>query len=259
MCKTDPRVLALDFDGVICDGMIEYFRTSQRTYTAIWNEKISPEVAQRFYALRPVIETGWEMPLLLRAIALGFTDTEILDRWPDIARDLLKTENLDKKRLSRELDNVRDRWIAEDLEGWLDLHRFYPGAIDRLSGLLRSDTAAYIVTTKESRFVKRLLQKVGIDFPADRLFGKEVNRPKYATIRGILADTGALPGDVWFVEDRLEALELVREQEDLADVRLFLADWGYNTARTRDSIRDDPRIQLLTLERFAGDFEGWNF
>ncbi|MEG3440236.1 HAD hydrolase-like protein [Pannus brasiliensis CCIBt3594] len=254
MYPTDPRVLALDFDGVICDGMIEYFQTSQRTYTAIWNGTIPPEVAPRFYQLRPVIETGWEMPLLLRAIALGFTDEEILDRWPAIARDLLIKENLDKKRLSRELDGVRDRWIAEDLEGWLDLHRFYPGVIDRLSELLHSDTAIYIITTKESRFVKRLLQKVGIYFPDDRLFGKEVNRPKYATIRGILANTGALPCDFWFVEDRLEALELVRGQEDLADVRLFLADWGYNTARTRDSIRGDSRIRLLTLERFTGDF-----
>jgi phosphoglycolate phosphatase-like HAD superfamily hydrolase len=258
MCKTNPRILALDFDGVICDGMIEYFQTSQRTYQAIWQEAIPSEVAPRFYKLRPVIETGWEMPLLLRAIALGIDDEEVLRNWPAIARDLVAQENLEKKALSRQLDGIRDEWIAEDLEGWLDLHRFYPGVIDRLSSLLDSDTLLYIVTTKESRFVKRLLQKVGIDFPDGQLFGKEVNQPKYVTLRGILEDTGTSPGDLWFVEDRLEALALVRQQQDLGEVGLYLADWGYNTASVRDSLSSDSRIRLLSLERFAGEFAGWN-
>jgi phosphoglycolate phosphatase-like HAD superfamily hydrolase len=258
MCKTNPRILALDFDGVICDGMIEYFQTSQRTYQAIWQEAIPSEVAPRFYKLRPVIETGWEMPLLLRAIALGIADEEVFRNWPAIARDLVERENLEKKALSRQLDGIRDEWIAEDLEGWLDLHRFYPGVIDRLASLLDSETRLYIVTTKESRFVKRLLQKVGINFPDGQLFGKEVNQPKYVTLRGILQDTATSTGDLWFVEDRLEALALVRQQQDLSEVGLYLADWGYNTASVRDSIREDSRIRLLSLEDFTGEFAGWN-
>ncbi|MCZ8160393.1 MAG: HAD family hydrolase, partial [Microcystis sp. LE19-196.1B] len=31
-----PRILALDFDGVLCDGMIEYFQISKRTYETLW-------------------------------------------------------------------------------------------------------------------------------------------------------------------------------------------------------------------------------
>jgi phosphoglycolate phosphatase-like HAD superfamily hydrolase len=234
--------------------MIEYFQTSQRTYAAIWQESIPDDFADRFYKLRPVIETGWEMPLLLRAIALGITDREIFDRWPDIARELLVKENLDKTLLSRQLDGLRDAWIAEDLEGWLALHRFYPGVVARLSQLLRSDTLIYIITTKESRFVKQLLQKVGIDFPSDRLFGKEIKQAKYVTIRQILQNIEASPDRLWFVEDRLEALELVSQQEDLTGVGLYLADWGYNTQPIRDSIARDPRIQLLSLEQFARQF-----
>ena len=30
------RILALDFDGVICDGMAEYWQTAWRTYTQVW-------------------------------------------------------------------------------------------------------------------------------------------------------------------------------------------------------------------------------
>jgi hypothetical protein len=31
-----PDILAIDFDGVLCDGMREYFETSRRTYARVW-------------------------------------------------------------------------------------------------------------------------------------------------------------------------------------------------------------------------------
>jgi hypothetical protein len=65
--------LALDFDGVLCEGSREYFETSRRTYARLWPDAPRPgdECLQAFRALRPVIETGWGMPLLLRAIVQG--------------------------------------------------------------------------------------------------------------------------------------------------------------------------------------------
>ena len=36
MIDNFPTILALDFDGVICDGLIEYFQTFWRTYCQIW-------------------------------------------------------------------------------------------------------------------------------------------------------------------------------------------------------------------------------
>ena len=67
---TVPDILALDFDGVLCEGSREYFETSRRTYARVWPHAPGPgaERFEAFRALRPVIETGWEMPLLLRAI-----------------------------------------------------------------------------------------------------------------------------------------------------------------------------------------------
>ena len=37
-----PNILALDFDGVLCDGMREYFETSRRTYVHIWPNETVP-------------------------------------------------------------------------------------------------------------------------------------------------------------------------------------------------------------------------
>jgi hypothetical protein len=74
--RQSPRILALDFDGVLCDGMIEYFQISKRTYETLWPEIIPEDFFPSFSQLRPVIETGWEMPLLLRSLVLGIPDGE---------------------------------------------------------------------------------------------------------------------------------------------------------------------------------------
>jgi hypothetical protein len=59
------------------------------------------------------------------------------------------------------------------------------------------------------------------------------------------------------VEDRLKTLLSVKQQPDLSQVRLFLADWGYNTLPERESVAQNPPVQLLSLSQFAGDFADW--
>jgi hypothetical protein len=55
---------------------------------------------------------------------------------------------------------------------------------------------------------------------------------------------------IWFVEDRLPTLYSIVSQPDLADVELFLANWGYNTATERATANQDPTITLLSLNSF---------
>ena len=254
------KILALDFDGVICDGLIEYFQTTKRTYSQIWKEEETPseDLAESFYRLRPVIETGWEMPVLLRALVLGnYSEENILNNWHNIAREIVDREEKDPKNLVNTLDNTRDKWIESDLEEWLELHRFYHGVIERVKKIIESEIELYIVTTKEGRFVKRLLKKEGIELGQDRIIGKECKRPKYETLREIIQKSNIENKNLWFVEDRLKTLELVKKQTDLVGVGLYLADWGYNTDRAKELARCDDTIKLITLEQFSQDFATW--
>jgi hypothetical protein len=43
----------------------------------------------------------------------------------------------------------------------------------------------------------------------------------------------------------------------LQALRLYLADWGYNTQPERDLAQQSSRIQLLSLSEFARDFANW--
>jgi len=263
MTDAKPTILALDFDGIICDGLIEYFQTSWRAYCEIW---LPPDttppagLAESFYRLRPVIETGWEMPLVLRSLLTGTPESEILAHWGEIAQQLVASEKLVPAEVGARVDGVRDRWIAADLDNWLSLHRFYPGVIEWLTQVLQSPVYTYIISTKEDRFILQLLQQQGVEITKEQVFGKEHRQPKgqilRTLIRQYLLDYGEQPS-VWFVEDRLKTLQNLETQPDLDSVELFLGDWGYNTEGDRAAARESGRIHLISLSQFVGDFDTW--
>ncbi len=255
-----PTLLALDFDGVVCDGLLEYFQTAWKAYCEVF-QPASPDppqgLAERFYPLRPVVETGWEMPLVLYGLLAGVSDPEILDHWPTLVPLLLAQAAVDAPQLSKAVDGVRDRWMAADLEGWLALHRFYPGVLPRLQQAQAQGVDLVIISTKEGRFIQQLLAQQGMALAADRIWGKEVKQPKYDSLRQLKAKASDSDPIIWFVEDRINALQAVQRQPDLTDVQLFLADWGYNTATDRQAGEADDRIQLISLAQFATPFEAW--
>lgn len=255
MSRQLPDILALDFDGVVCNGLLEYFATTQRAYHQIWQEEAGDSFAPSFYRLRPVIETGWEMPILLRALVLGISEAEILTDFQAIAKQIINQEGLTRQVVVKQLDRVRDEWIKDNLASWLDLHSFYPGVVEQLGKIINSPIQLYIVTTKEGRFAQQLLQQQDLDLPATQIIGKESKRPKYETLR-ILRDRHQEPGakiNITFVEDRLQALQEVAQQDDLQFVQLYLADWGYNFQSDRLIAAQDGRIKLLSLKDFRED------
>lgn len=278
MINDKPTLLALDFDGVLCDGLLEYFQTAWRTYCQLWSMPtgVSPEaLAPLFYRTRPVIEIGWEMPVLIRALILGISEDEILRNWSEIAHHIITEEQLQAEIIGPHLDGVRDEWINTDLSGWLGLHRFYPGVIERIKPLIEDGFPVYIITTKEERFVRSLLQEQGVTPPENQLFGKSYKRPKAQVLRELFASIKPTP-QIWFIEDRLQTLLSVQQQPDFkvetrpilaeteetethpgTSLRLFLADWGYNLQKERDLVGESSTIHLLSLSQFSQDFSEW--
>jgi hypothetical protein len=240
-----PNVLALDFDGVICDGLREYFQTAWKAYAQIWQVDAPPNmvIAPKFYRLRPVIETGWEMPVLIRALVKGVSEEEILQDWVTIATRIVSDDHLKPLDISTAVDSIRDHLIATDLENWLAEHGFYDGVIDRLRTILASSTHFFIISTKE-----------GIELSDSQVYGKESKRPKPQILTELKQ---SYEGSIWFVEDRLKTLQAVEKQETLQDVELFLADWGYNTEAERSQAKKSDRVHLISLLQFGQDFSNW--
>lgn len=260
---TIPNILALDFDGVLCDGMREYFEASRRSYMKIWPAEKRPgeDLFPEFRTLRPVIMTGWEMPLLLRAIVQARPESSILQNWEAVRNDLVKSGQLQCDALvsvlTHTLDEVRREWIAADPRDWVERNVPYC-EIDEVRRLVSEPERTVLVTTKEGEFARQILDHWGVQL-AD-IQGKEAGTHKCDNLRGLITDYTAIHGRrprLWFVEDRLETLRHVTTHPDLNDVGLFLAAWGYNTPETRASVRGDGRIRLLDLDQFRRGLTTW--
>lgn len=260
---TIPNILALDFDGVLCDGMREYFEASRRTFMQVWPDEPAPgeELFPVFRVLRPVIMTGWEMPLLLRAIVQGRPAAAMLQHWEAVRDDLMHAGAPQGKALgttlTNTLDEVRRAWIATTPGDWLARNVPYC-PLDDVRRLLAEPECTVLVTTKEGEFARQILAHWGVHL-AD-IQGKEAGTHKCDNLRALIAQYAVAHGrrpTLWFVEDRLETLQHVTTHPDLDNVGLFLASWGYNTPEIRASVQDHGRIRLLTLEQFRCGLTTW--
>ena len=260
-----PGLLVLDFDGVVCDGMGEFFESSARALADCRGKPIvrTPELPARFAALRPVVESGWEMVVLVGVLAESDAggDAALRDgaRWAEARDAYVRAQGLERVRLATALDTTRDRWLRQPDSSWLASHRFYEGVAAWLQRLIAEGQLFYILSTKDKRFLDPLVLSQKVPLRSDRIIGKaEPKREKWDVLRALATTHGVAPSDVWFVEDRLATLvDLRRHAPDLAAARLFLAAWGY-IFRDRDP--DAARaagIPVLSLAQATGPFEGW--
>lgn len=244
-----PTLFAFDFDGVIVNSASETGETAWRAAHTLWPDAMPPlptaAYRARFPALRPVIETGFENVPLVALFVRGVTDADILANFQALASDLIDKEKLDRDDLRRRFGRARDAWIESDPEGWLAAQSFYPGVVDAINGLR---APRCIITTKEDRFTRLLVERAGLRVDANRIYALESfeNRGK----RGVLQDLAVeFPrSQLHFFEDRYPSLAKLH---DLERTSLYLVDWGYNTPAERDLSRSDPGVELLDATGFA--------
>jgi len=260
-----PGLLVLDFDGVVCDGMGEFFESAARALTEVGGKPIarSSGLQARFAALRPVVESGWEMVVLVGVLAEsdGSGDTALRDgpAWAHARDAYVRAHGFERVRLTEALDTTREEWLARDERGWLAAHRFYDGMAAWLQRLIADGQLFYILSTKDKRFLERLLLAHKVPLRGDRIIGKaEPKREKWDVLRELAGAHGVTPGTAWFVEDRLATLvDMRRHAPDLAGARLFLADWGY-IFRDRDpAAARAAGMAVLSLAQATGPFDGW--
>ena len=265
MSAAAPSVLALDFDGVLCDGRPEYFEAARRAYREIWPaaREVPDAAAAAFGAQRPLVESGWEMPVLLHAVVAGEPATALVDRaaWLGTARRLLGDVGLAPEAVGRALNRVRDAWFARDPGDWVRHTVFYPGVVPRLIEVLAEGIPVAVVTTKAERFARALLAAQDTRLAAVPIVGREPDRtvPKPESLARLAAAHGLQPAaeGLWFVEDLLETLDAVHATPALGAARLFLADWGYNTLEQRAAAGAGRHVRLLSLAAWTAPFSAW--
>jgi phosphoglycolate phosphatase-like HAD superfamily hydrolase len=247
-------VLALDFDGVLCDSARETGITGWKAAGKLWQdmvEDLPPErLLDAYCRARPVIETGYEAILMMRLLKDGEDPDELLENFPERLPETIERSGVDAQKLKGLYGAIRDRWIKEDPQGWLSLSPLYPGTVETLHAIPKG-VECYIVTTKEARFVEQLLAYHSMHFDAARIYGLDRRMKKEAVLRELMVRHTGCPID--FVEDRLGTLKRLSLQKDLAPVRLHIACWGYNTeTECREAVALNIHLlRVLSLEQIT--------
>ncbi len=229
-------LLVFDFDGVLVDGMAEYWWSARRAAlalvaggcasgaaTAPW--QLPEQAPAGFARLRPLIHKGWEMVLMAAELGRPAIDLDaaVADYDTFLAR-ALERWGWSSEQLQQALEGLRQEAIAADVDAWLALHRFYPGVEARLGRLAAEGADWAVLTTKGGAFAARLLAAAGLTPLA--LYGHEQGS-KPSVLGRLVAERDPVERPLWFVEDRRPTLELVRRTPGLEDVRCYLVSWGY--------------------------------
>lgn len=247
------HIFALDFDGVLCDSVREAGVTAWRAGRDFFHQDQAWEpphaYLHRFTRLRPLVETGYQTLLLMGLIQKGLSDADIATRFSEQCQHLLSEWEVSASDCAERFGAARDAWMAADLDDWLGRQRPYPGVIDTFTAALARHPV-FIVTTKQERFVAALLKGWGLSFAPEHIFGLERDKPKERVLAELSQQARWRDGCWHFVEDRLATLERVAAHKALEPIKLYLADWGYNTAADRARARAHPAITVWNPQSF---------
>jgi phosphoglycolate phosphatase-like HAD superfamily hydrolase len=226
---TQSILYALDFDGVICDSAVETGITGWKAASQIWSDMQGPApsvLIEQFRLLRPIIETGYEAILVMRLLHLGNSVDSIYSSYADKTQALLAQAQVTTDDLKKLFGQTRDSWIAEDLADWVAMNPLFAGVAEKLQQLGQRHSWL-IITTKQERFVKQILQANAIELADQAIYGLDRNLSKVEVLKNLLNQQPEQA--IYFVEDRLPTLLNVAKQPELASVKLIFALWGYNT------------------------------
>jgi phosphoglycolate phosphatase-like HAD superfamily hydrolase len=230
-------ILALDFDGVICDSVREHAVSSWLASVLVSPPEgvATGTIPEQYYSYfqheRPELEVGYQGV----QIALRF-------------RNANSTEDYSVEHLSNALSKIRDDRFGQAPEDWCEESPFYPGMAKALRlWLSRSDKHVYIVTKKLRRYTEALLDHNNVEFPLDQLHGLE-DGPKENCLRRLQMK---YPKEsIYFVEDRLATLERISSISEFQPLNLVFASWGYSSVDHKERARTRSDLLYFGIQEF---------
>lgn len=243
------NLYALDFDGVICDSAIETGITGWKVARQIWQDmpdQTPPEMITLFRQVRPVMETGFEAILIMRLLHEGISPALLLADFSSQIDHIIQREQLSTATLKQQFGETRDRWITSNLTQWIEMNPLFEGVATKLRQI--EPEQCYIITTKQERFVHQILEANNITFPTDRIFGLDRNMSKPQILANLIIKHPT--HTILFVEDRLPTLINVINDQQLKEVQLFFALWGYNTEQDKMDAAKQAAITTIELADF---------
>ena len=247
------KVFLFDFDGVIVDGMDEYWHSSLLACEKYLNspyitvdQKLYKKVPNTFKEIRPWVKFGWEMVLIVHEIIKtenplkNINKDDFINKYHQNCQKILKNNSWSAEDLQKILDKSRKYQIDKDFETWVNLHNPFFEIINFMEELKKRGIKTGIITTKGKIFAEKILKQLNI-FP-EFIFGYESGTK--IKIAEELTQAYEILG---FIEDRKKTLIDIKQNLETSHIPCFLADWGYLKNSDRYNLSNE--IKLIKLDK----------
>ncbi len=255
---SSQKIFLFDFDGVIVDGMQEYWHTSllacerylNSPYISV-DQKLYKRVPNSFKEIRPWVKYGWEMILIVHEIIktenplTNDNKDDFINNYYQNCQKILKDNYWLAEDLQTILNKSREYQIHKDFRKWVDLHNPFFEVINLIEELSKREIKTGIITTKGKIFAEKILRQLNI-FP-EFVFGYESGTK--IKIAQKLSETNEILG---FIEDRKKTLIEIKQNSETSHIPCFLANWGYLKESDRYNLNNGIKLlKLVNLEELV--------
>lgn len=215
------NLLALDFDGVICDSRPECLITGLAAYSRLEPDRerpardieaIDPELVSRFMGHRHLVRVAKQFVLLFDLL---FNDNSI-----DDSIELEEQTNAEYFRLEQYKKYFyaeRQAWFQEDPASWFAHNDVFKDVLE-VAGIWYGREALAIVSAKDEQSISSILSHKGLQMDPAWIFDtNKGDKPRH------IQDLAKKYSKVFFVDDNLQNLLMVNSDQ----VTPFLASWGF--------------------------------
>ena len=256
---SSPCILALDFDGVICDSAGECLLSAYATYlrnTSVPSLRDLEALVERwrspFYRMRPFTRDGKDYLLTVYFIDRGLSITSQADfdlesqrRMSDVCKLLAVTNSVELEEL---FQNTRRRIRARDEVAWYRSNPLYQGMVEGLRNC-RQLSSVFITTSKPTDAVVKILTHYRVPLPESQIYGSDKvakGMGKNAHLEKVCRVTKTALDRIHFLDDQVSHLKAAQR----LGVQRYLATWGYTTVQQQDEAKQ-LGVTLLPEDRAA--------